>query len=277
MPLYRVIVLAVVQGITEFLPISSTAHLWLVPWLFGWQDPGLMYDVALHLGTLLAVAVYFARSWIDLLLLAFGRPQRDRELSTNPRLFWFLVAATIPAGVAGLALEHYAESTLRSPRVIGSTMIGVALFLWWAERKSRFEKDLGKVTLADSVAIGAAQALAIVPGTSRSGITIGAALARNLDRPAAARFSFLLATPIIAGAVLKAAWNIHHAGGIPPEMRLAFAVGVLVSALTGYAAIAFLIRYLQSATLKIFIWYRIICGIIIIALAIFFRDPVMRL
>jgi len=224
-----------------------------------------MYDVALHLGTLVAVVVYFARAWIDLLL----GPSR--------RLFWFLVAATIPGGLAGLTPEHYAESTLRNPYVIASTMIGVALFLWWAERKSRFEKELGQVTLADSVAIGAAQALAVVPGTSRSGVTIAAALARDLNRPAAAMFSFLLATPIIAGAVVKAAWNIHHAGGVPPEMRLAFGLGVLVSALTGYAAIAFLLRYLQSATLKIFIWYRIICGIIIVALAIFFRDPVMRL
>src|SRR5262249_8951125 len=148
MPLYQVIVLAVVQGITEFLPISSTAHLWLVPWLFGWQDPGLMYDVALHLGTLLAVAVDFARSWIDLLLHAFGRKAKtDQEIGANSSLFWFLVVATIPAGLAGLALEHYAESRLRSPYVIASTMIGVALFLWWAERKSRYEKDLGKVTL----------------------------------------------------------------------------------------------------------------------------------
>ncbi len=276
MPIYQVIVLAVVQGVTEFLPISSTAHLWLAPWLFGWQDPGLMYTVALHLGTLLAVAVYFAASWLRLLARAFGRRVADPDLNANPRLFWFLVAATVPAGVAGLALEKYAESTLRSPYVIAIMMIGIGLVMAWAEARGRFEKNLGTITLPDSVAIGIAQALAIVPGTSRSGITIAAALFRNLERSAAARFSFLLSTPIIAGAAVKEGWNIVKAGGIAPEMRAAFGLGVLVSALTGYAAIAFLVRYLQTRTLKIFIWYRVICGIIIVALAIFFRDPVIR-
>lgn len=274
MPLYQVIVLAVVQGITEFLPISSTAHLALVPWVLGWRDPGLTFDVALHVGTLVAVAVYFARSWVRLVVAAFGRGD---QVDTNPRLFWFLAIATVPAGLVGLAFERYAETTWRNPYVIATTMIGVALLLWWAEKKSRYQKQLREVSLGDSVAIGVAQALAIVPGTSRSGITIAAALFRDMEREAAARFSFLLATPIIAGAALKAGFDTFRSGGIPPEMRMAFGVGVLVSALTGYAAIAFLIRYLQSATLKIFIWYRIICGIIIIALAIFLRDPVTGL
>jgi undecaprenyl-diphosphatase len=275
MPLYQVVILAIVQGITEFLPISSTAHLVLVPWIMRWRDPGLMFDVALHLGTLLAVAAYFARTWVRLLLLAFGvrssGPPEDFE--DNPRLLWFLVAATIPAGLAGLALEHYAETTLRSPYVIATMMIGIGLVMWWSERKGRFKKDLGRISLTDSVAIGAAQALAVIPGTSRSGITIAAGLFRDLERAAAARFSFLLATPIIAGAALKAGWNILKAGGVPPDMRAAFGIGLLVSAVTGYAAIAFFVRYLQTGTLKIFIWYRIVCGIIIIALAIFFGNP----
>ncbi|MBI3698271.1 MAG: undecaprenyl-diphosphate phosphatase [Acidobacteria bacterium] len=276
MPLYQVVVLAVVQGVTEFLHISSTAHLALLPWLFGWQDPGLMYDVALHLGTLLAVAAYFAASWLRLLARAFGRHVADPDLDANPGLFWFLVVATIPAGVAGLALEKYAESTLRSPYVIATMMIGIGLMMAWSEARGRFQKSLGTITLPDSLAIGFAQAVAIIPGTSRSGITIAAALFRNLERSAAARFSFLLSTPIIAGAALKAGWNVFKAGGIASDLRVAFGLGVLVSALTGYAAIAFLVRYLQTRTLKIFIWYRLICGIIIIALAIFFRDPVVR-
>ena len=276
MPLYQVVVLAVVQGITEFLPISSTAHLTLVPWLFGWQDPGLMYDVALHLGTLLAVAVYFAASWLRLLARALGQHVADPDIEANPRLFWLLVVATVPAGVAGLALEKWAESSLRSPYVIAAMMISIGLVMAWAEARGRFQKGLGTINLPDSLTIGLAQAVAIIPGTSRSGITIAAALSRGLEREAAARFSFLLSTPIIAGAALKAGWNIVKAGGIAPDLRSAFGIGVLVSALTGYAAIAFLVRYLETRTLKIFIWYRVVCGIIIVALAIFFRDPVIR-
>ena len=277
MPIYQAVVLAIFQGVTEFLPISSTAHLVLVPWVMGWHDPGLTFDVALHLGTLAAVAIYFAGTWIDLLLAGLGlRRGRGDELSENPRLFWFLVAATIPGGLAGLALEKYAESTLRSPYIIAAAMIGIGLVLWRAEAGGRFLKGLGHVSLADSVVIGVSQALAIVPGVSRSGITIAAGLFCNLERAAAARFSFLLATPIIAGAALKAAWNIHRAGGLSPDMHMPFLVGIVVSAITGYAAIAFLLRYLQTRTLNFFVWYRVLCGIMIIALAIFFRDPVMQ-
>ncbi len=284
MPLYQVVVLAIVQGITEFLPISSTAHLVLVPWLFGWHDPGLTFDVALHLGTLLAVLVYFARTWIRVLALGFDRHVlhpgpggQDEDLYDNPRLFWFLVAATLPAGLAGLALESYAETTLRSPYIIAFMMIAVAVLLWRVEKRARFEKDLSRLSLADSLAIGFAQALAIVPGTSRSGITMAAALFRDVNRAAAARFSFLLSTPIIAGAALKAGWDIAAEGGIAPEMLPAFGAGIALSAISGYTAISWLVHYLQEGTFRIFIWYRIICGIIILALALFLRDPLVRL
>jgi undecaprenyl-diphosphatase len=278
MPLYQAVILALIQGLTEFLPVSSTAHLALAPWLLGWRDPGLTFDVALHVGTLLAVAAYFARVWIRLVRSAFGRRLASKgETDANPRLFWLLVIATIPAGFAGLALEKYAESTLRSPYVIAAMMISIGVVMWLADRAGRFQKTLPEVSLADALAIGLAQALAIVPGTSRSGVTIAAGLFRHLDRETAARFSFLLSTPVIAGAALKAAMNVRHAGGIPPDMRAAFLAGVAVSAVTGFAAIAFLIRYLQRHTLNIFVCYRIVCGIIILALAMFFRDPVMRL
>ncbi len=280
MPLYQVVVLAVVQGVTEFLPVSSTAHLVLVPWIFGWKDPGLAFDMALHLGTLAAVAAYFVKTWLRLLFLAFGRralPARatepDHDLYSNPRLFWYLVAATVPAGVAGLALESYIETTWRSPLVIGSMMIVIAGVLWWSERIGRFDKDLGRMTLADSLAVGAAQALALAPGVSRSGITMAAALVRGVNRTAAARFSFLLSTPIIAGAVAKEALDLVRQG-LPAGMAAPFAVGIVVSGLSGYLVIAFFIRFLQTRTFNIFIWYRLVCGIIILALAIFFRDPV---
>ncbi len=283
MPFYQVVVLALVQGITEFLPISSTAHLALVPWVLGWKDPGLAFDIALHLGTLVAVAAYFARTWVRVFFLAFGRRvmpasgnDPDLDLYANPRLFWFLVAATIPAGVAGLALQKYAETTLRSPLVIAGMMIGVGLLIWWAERRGPFGKGLGHLTLGDALAIGVAQALAVVPGTSRSGITMATALARGVDRPAAARFSFLLSTPIIFGAALKAGYDLIKAG-IPPEMIAAFAAGILISGVTGYLVIAWLIRYLQTATFRFFVWYRIICGVLILGLTFLWPDRVMGL
>lgn len=281
MPFYQVVVLALVQGITEFLPISSTAHLALIPWVFGWKDPGLAFDIALHLGTLVAVGAYFARTWIRVLFLAFGRRvlpasgnDPDLDLYANPRLFWFLVAATLPAGVAGLALQKYAETTLRSPFVIAAMMISVGILIWWAERQGPFSKDLGHLSLADSLAIGLAQAVAVVPGTSRSGITMATALVRGVGRPASARFSFLLSTPIIAGAALKATHDLTKAG-LPDGMVVPFVAGIVISGLTGYLVIAWLIRYLETSTFRFFVWYRIICGIMILALAFFFRDRVL--
>lgn len=269
MPVYQAVILGLVQGITEFLPISSTAHLILVPWVLGWRDPGLTFDVALHVGTLLAVVVYFARTWVRLAAMALR--------GTNPRLLWFLAAATAPGALAGLALESWVETTLRSPYVIAAMMIGVAGLIWWAEKTARMTKDLGQVTLGDAMTVGVAQAVAIIPGTSRSGITMAAAMWRGVERSASARFSFLLSTPIIAGATLKAGWNIAAAGGLPPELGPAVAAGILASAISGFAVIAFLVKYLQAATFKVFIYYRVICGIIILLLAIFFRDPVVVL
>jgi undecaprenyl-diphosphatase len=283
MPLYQVVVLAVVQGVTEFLPISSTAHLALVPWVLGWRDPGLTFDIALHLGTLAAVVAYFARTWIRVVALALGRralPPRsgdpDQDLYANPRLFWLLVAATVPAGIAGFLLQKQAETTLRSPYVIAAMMIGVGLLLWWAERGKHFPKDLGHVSLSDALAIGIGQAVAVIPGTSRSGITMAAALFCGVNRSAAARFSFLLSTPIIAGATAKAGYDLVRAG-IPDDLVFSFAAGIVISGVTGYLVIAWLIRYLQTSTFRFFVWYRIICGIMILALAFFFRDPVAAL
>ena len=280
MPLHQVIILALVQAVTEFLPVSSTAHLVLVPWLFGWHDPGLLFDIALHLGTLIAVLVYFARSWVRLLFLAFGKqvllPKPDDPdvvIYKNPRLFWFLVAATFPAGIAGLALDDYVESTLRSPIVIGVMLIAVGLLIWWAERKGRLASDLDGMSLRQAMLIGCAQAIALIPGTSRSGITIATALFLGFRRPAAARFSFLLSSPIIVGASLKAALDVFG-DGIPDEMQVPFLVGILVSAVGGYAVISLFLSYLQRSTMNIFIYYRVIFGIIVLALAVFFRFPV---
>src|ERR1700694_3148727 len=183
MPLYQVIVLAIVQGLTEFLPISSTAHLKLVPWLLGWKDPGLAFDIALHAGTLAAVLIYFYRDWIQIIAQAFGRRVNgDRELAKNPKLLWLLAIGSIPVGIAGLLFGKQAETTWRSPHVIGALLIIVCIVMWIADRKTNGSQTLGQVTGLDAITIGAAQALAVVPGTSRSGITITAAVFPGFDR-----------------------------------------------------------------------------------------------
>jgi undecaprenyl-diphosphatase len=273
MPIFQVIVLGIVQGLTEFLPISSTAHLALIPWLFGWKDQGLGFDIALHVGTLIAVVIYFFRDWVQILVQGFGvRSGGDPDLSRNRFLLWLLALASIPVGIAGYIFKQQAETTWRSPYVIGTMLIVVGLLMWAAEYVGRKQKDLGHVTPADAISIGIAQALAVVPGTSRSGITISAGLFRNLDRRAAARFSFLLSTPAIAAAAGKDFWDLlKHQGGLPSDMHVPFAVGILVSAIVGCITIKFFMDFLRRSTFTPFILYRIIFGIIVIALANFFR------
>jgi undecaprenyl-diphosphatase len=268
MPLYQIIVLAIIQGITEFLPISSTAHLALAPWLLGWTDPGLTFDIALHLGTLLSVLVYFFRTWLQVIAQGFGIQYGDDEmLRQNPRLLWLMAIGSLPVGIFGFIFGKQAETTWRNPFVIGTMLIAVGVLMWIGERAGTRQKNLGSVTLGDSLAIGAAQALAIVPGTSRSGITITAGLFRNLDRVAAARFSFLLATPAIAAAAAKAFYDLAKHGGIPADMQLPFVIGIALSGLSGFAVIALFLRFLQRHGLLFFIYYRIVFGIIVIALA----------
>lgn len=283
MPLYQVVVLAVVQAITEFLPISSTAHLALVPWLLKWRDPGLTFDVALHVGTLVAVLVYFWRVWVRLLFAGFGlqppvaaarhgaNPNPDEQVADR-RLVWLLAVGTLPAAAAGYTFEHYVETTLRSPYVMAATMILVALLMAYGERVSRQLHGLKDMRLSDTLVVGCAQAVALIPGVSRSGITITAALMRDFRRDTAARFSFLLSTPVVAGAVAKKAFDLLRTG-FPAGMQAPFLVGIAVAGLVGYLVIAFLIRYLQTRTLKIFIYYRLVFGIIILALAIFTSAP----
>lgn len=274
MSLLQAAVLAVIQGFTEFLPISSSAHLALAPWLFGWPDQGLGFDIALHLGTLAAVLIYFARDWIQVIAQGFGlKAGSDPHLERNPRLLWYLVLGTLPVGVFGLLFQKTAETTLRNPLVIGGMLIGVGILMAIAERGAKADRNIGQITLVDSAAIGLAQALAIVPGTSRSGITITTALFRGLDHHAAARFSFLLSTPAIAAAAAKDVVDLAKGGGVPADLRLPMALGILVSGLTGLAVIRFFLAYLRTRGLTFFVYYRIIFGIIVIALALFFRYP----
>ncbi len=273
MPLYQVVVLGIVQGLTEFLPVSSTAHLYLTSWILGWQTEGLDFDIMLHIGTLLAVLIYFFRDWLQILAQGFGlRFGHDEALKHNPMLLWWIAIGSIPVGIAGLLFNKQAEGPWRNPFVIGGMLIGVGLLMWLAESAGRYVRDLGMVTLPDAIGIGLAQAVAVIPGASRSGTTIAAGLIRNLNRESAARFSFLLSTPAIAAAAGKALRDIHKQHGLHDLLTTQFVVGVGVSALTGCVVIAWFLHYLHRRTLLPFIYYRIVFGIIVLALA-FIRRP----
>jgi undecaprenyl-diphosphatase len=273
MPIYQVIVLAIVQGLTEFLPISSTAHLYLTSWLLGWHAESLTFDIALHIGTLLAVVIYFFRDWMQIIAHGFGlRFGHDEELERNSGLLWLLAIGSIPVGIAGLLFNKQAEGEWRNPMVIGSTLIILGVLLGLAEWYGRKTRDIAGVNFVDAGVIGVAQALAVVPGVSRSGITMTAGLFRNLNRETAARYSFLLSTPAIGAAAAKAIYDLIKHKAFDPTMRSAFAVGIVVSAVTGMIVIAWFLRFLRRRSLWFFVFYRIIFGIIVLALA-FFRRP----
>jgi undecaprenyl-diphosphatase len=272
MPILQVIVLAVVQGLTEFLPVSSTAHLYLTSWLLGWQTEALSFDVMLHLGTLLAILLYFFADWVQLIGQGFGlRIGNDRELKRNPMLLWLMAIATVPVGVFGFLFNKQAEGAWRTPWVMGSMLIAVGILMWVAESAGRKIRDLASVNLPDAMTIGLSQALAIIPGTSRSGITISAGLFRDLDRQAAARFSFLLSAPAIGGAVTKTLWDMNKQHALHEMLTTNFVVGVAVSAVTGAVVIAWFMHYLRQSGLRPFVYYRIIFGIIVLALALIRR------
>jgi undecaprenyl-diphosphatase len=259
MTLIQAAVLGTVQGLTEFLPISSSAHLILVPWLLGWEDQGLTFDVMLHAGTLIAILSFFWKDWLAMISVV-GRkdPLVGRE-AANPRLLLLIVCGTIPAAVAGFLGQRTVETQLRSPLILAIAMMGVAFLLWLAEKKAPLKKRLGELSWGDAVSIGMAQALALIPGTSRSGITITTGLFRGLTREAAARFSFLLSAPIMAGAALKKLLDLRHTG-IAETDRLPLFLGFFASLVVGYFTIKFLLRFLQRNTLYVFIYYRIILG-----------------
>lgn len=244
-------VLGVVQGLTEFLPISSSAHLILFPRLMGWQDPGLSFDVALHLGTLAGVVVYF---WKDLWGMV-----RNARAASRPPLLLYLIIGTVPAAAVGLLLEHHVETVFRSPVLIAWALILMGVALAAADRFSSGRKTLPDLTAPAVLAIGVAQCLALVPGVSRSGITIMAALALGFQRQDAARFSFLLAIPIIAGAGLLRLPEILRS----PDPA-ALAAGFLGAALSGFFAIWFLLQYVQTRRYTPFVIYRWILGLFVL-------------
>jgi undecaprenyl-diphosphatase len=273
MPFYQAIILALVQALTEFLPISSTAHLTLFPWMLHWQDPGLAFDVALHAGTLVAVLMYFFKEWLTLVFCGAGMnypaTATAEQVAQNRRMFWYMVIGTIPAAVLGKLFHHYIEDELRQPMIIGVSLVLVALLMWWADSRTSLTRTLWQSNLGDAVSIGTAQAIALWPGVSRSGITITTGLFRNFTRDAATRFSFLLSAPVIAGAVLSEVpklLKMHKAGGLDLPLST-LAISVLVSGVAGYFVIALFLRYLRTRTLKVFVVYRLVFGIIILVWA----------
>jgi undecaprenyl-diphosphatase len=273
MSLIHAIIMALVQALTEFLPVSSTAHLILFPWLFHWQDPGLAFDVALHAGTLVALVLYFFRDWLTLLLCGVGMKYPAsapaEEVAQHRRMFWYMVLGTIPAAVAGVLFHHQIEETLRQPKIVGVSLVVVALLMWWADSRKDLSRKLEGSNLTDAAAIGVAQATALWPGVSRSGITITAGLFRGLTREAATRFSFLLSMPAILGAVvmeLPKLIRMHKAGGLDLPLST-LVISIAVSGIAGYFVIAFFLRYLQTRTLKVFVVYRLVFGIIVLLLA----------
>lgn len=271
MPIWQAVILGTIQGLTEFLPVSSSAHLAVMPYLFGWQDQGIEFDIAVHFGTLLAVLVYFGRDWIQIVAQAFGaRMGNDDTIARNPKLLWLLVAATIPAGVIGLLFEKQAEAAGNNLYMVGALSIVMGIVMLWAEKTSRQKRGLDHVRISDALSIGAAQALAVMPGVSRSGITISTGMFRDLNRYAAARFSFLLSTPVIGGAALKNFYDMYK-HGLPEDQRAAFVVGILVSAVVGALTIRYFMDFLRTRSLGFFVTYRVIFGIMVIALA-FFRS-----
>ena len=253
--MFESIILGIVQGLGEFLPISSSAHLIFVPWLFGWQDPGITFDVALHLGTLIAVITYFYRDWVILIRSGI----KEGVNSFNGKLFWYLVIATVPGALIGKLFEEQAETVFRNMLLIGIVLVAMGILLYLADRYAKKSADLSGMNFPKSFLIGISQALAIVPGISRSGITMTTGLALGFNRETAAKFSFLLSTPIILGAGILKIKDITA-----QSVNLEFIAGVIMSAIVGFLSIKFLLKYLQKHGFGIFVIYRIVIGIILI-------------
>jgi undecaprenyl-diphosphatase len=261
----QALLLSVVQGVTEFLPVSSSGHLILVPYFLKWPDQGLAFDIATHVGTLLAILVYFRWDVRDLVIGFFTGQPRSADGDYNPRrLALMIVLATIPAGIAGLLFKDWVETQARSALLVAGTTIVYGLLLGLADRVGRHAKTIGEIGWQAALLIGMAQALAIVPGTSRSGVTITAALLLGLTRPAAARFSFLLGIPVFTLAALKQGLDLLETG-VPTGELLPMGIGLVGSAVIGYMVIAWLLKWLRSRSLQVFMVYRLILGAVILA------------
>jgi undecaprenyl-diphosphatase len=262
MTVFQALVLGLLQGITEFLPISSSAHLTLAPWVFGWVDPGLEFDVALHIGSLIAVLWYFRVEWSRLARAAWAIVRRGGRVQGPDELrVVLLIIGTIPGAIAGVLLEKAAEDTFRSPLLIAGTLSVMGVLLWAVDKWAPADRPMDQLGVVDAIWIGLAQILALVPGVSRSGSTITAARALKLDRESAAVFSFLLSMPIIAGAGLHKLPHLLKSGITPP-----IETGVIAAAVSSWLAIAIVLRYVKSHSYGAFALYRVLLAGAVVAL-----------
>ena len=273
MTIVQAIILGIVQGLTEFLPISSSGHLLLVPWLFNWhfllENPDLnkTFDVALHLGTFVAVVLYFWRE-IGRLIRAWVRSISRRSLGEpEARLAWLLIVSTIPAALAGVLLEDFITNTLGKPWMIGVALIVFAGFMYLIDHVAKLDRDLEALTWLDALLIGVAQALALLPGVSRSGITMMVGLLVRLDRESAARYSFLMSIPVIGGAAAYKGLEVAR-DGLPSGTATPFIAGMVAAALSGIAAIWFTLAYLKRHNFNLFVVYRIVVGVGVLILVV---------
>lgn len=282
MLILQAIILGLIQGLTEFIPISSSAHLVIVPWLFKWDNPileSLTFDVALHLGTLVAILLFFASDWIKIIGAGFSSIfERKIGDDIDRRMAWYLVIGSIPAAIFGFAFESKVDKLFHSDPInymsivaMGIIIALMGLLLYLADHFSKHKRDFQNLNLKDAILIGFAQVLALFPGVSRSGSTITAGMALGFDRKSAARFSFLLSAPIIAGGGLHSLLKIAklvHANAIASNELLLFPIGFITAAVSGYLCIKFLLKYLQSHTVDIFVYYRWALALLIIVVAL---------
>ena len=263
MQIYQSLILGIIQGLTELLPISSSAHLTIIPWIFGWiNNPDFKiafegFDVALHFGTLLAIGLYFFKDWLQLIKGGFNQVIK-KEKTTEGRMFWYIVLATIPGGIIGFILDKYLEDALTTPLIIAISLIVMGIILYVVDKKSKSVTNYENMTLKQTFLIGLSQALAFIPGVSRSGVTMTTARIMGVKRESAARYSFMLSAPIVLAATVFKAKDF--------VFSLPFFIGVFASFIVGLFVIKFLLNYLKKGNFKWFAIYRVIFGIVILAI-----------
>ena len=260
MQIYQARILGIVQGLTELLPISSSAHLFLIPWFFKWNVPE-SFDVALHFGTLLAIGIFFFKDWLKLITGGY-KSLVKKEKSFEGNMFWYIVIATIPGGIIGFILDHFAEEILTKPVIIAIALIVMGIVLYVVDKYAESKTDYEHLSLKQTFLIGLSQSLAFIPGVSRSGITMTAGRLMGVKREAAARYSFMLSAPIVlAATVFKLGDFIEYFKIANTSGIIAFILGVLMSFVVGILVIKFLLEYLRKGSFKGFAIYRVIVGV----------------
>jgi len=255
----RAAIIGVVQGVSEFLPISSSGHLVLIPYVFKWNYQGLAFDTALHFGTALAIVIFFWRDWLEIITAPFHKKPAAGQYPKD--LLWHILVASIPAAIIGIAINDYVESTFHSPLLIAFDLVFFGWLLWYVDQRTKKSLSLSKISYQKSFLIGLAQSVALIPGVSRSGITMTSGRALGLDRPTAARYSFLIGTPAMLGAFFLEARKLSG-----EELAAPFWVGVICATIFGFTAIKYLLEYLKKSDFAIFLWYRVIIAALVLTI-----------